>query len=584
MDSSKGYTYEWMDSTKSVRLMVLLPSRFGAGLRCLLHVVKSDQLADYEAISYTWGDETSTTSIRCGSKEIPITKNLESALIHFRTENEPRILWTDRICINQDHVVERSNQVSLMGQIYARADRVLIWLGHEDQYTVPAFSYIKMIQNRVMKRGTHPPITAFTQNAAACAFFGLPDFNSTEYSSLLKLLDRPWFKRAWCYQESVLAQTSLLHCGSFTTAGDDMFALCACLQYLDLQRDFPSLSFTATEWTGHLAAMFHTVTNMKEHGQEELFDILQILTKRRGVGATDSRDLIYSLLGVAKDVEDIKPDYTLSVNEVFISTAFHIIRGRHDLALLGRVLEPSAELPTWVPDWRSSTFDWAFSVVSNKYYNATGSSWAFPEPTESLNTLQLQGLRVNNIDLFMDYTYSRGWKIALYDLASSLARQTGCKKAYKHTNEPWDCALFRTLTGDLMKTPQGWKRWSRRSFNHMMQGKLQIKMAKQGLDLQEHHRQFFITQDKRIGLAPLHARQGDVVCLLFGGEVPLLLREAENGYTFVGECYVHGLMDGEGLVEARKRAHPEWDSKETAWLNELRSGHLQFDTEDFVIR
>ena len=41
---------------------------------------------------------------------------------------------------------------------------------------------------------------------------------------------------------------------------------------------------------------------------------------------------------------------------------------------------------------------------------------------------------------------------------------------------------------------------------------------------------------------------GDVVCVLNGSVVPFALREIQDGaFHLVGECYVHGLMNGEIL-------------------------------------
>ncbi len=59
-------------------------------------------------------------------------------------------------------------------------------------------------------------------------------------------------------------------------------------------------------------------------------------------------------------------------------------------------------------------------------------------------------------------------------------------------------------------------------------------------------RNSFITEKGYVGLAPLGARVGDVVCVVGGADVPLVLRAAENGnWKLVGECFVHGFMDGE---------------------------------------
>lgn len=42
--------------------------------------------------------------------------------------------------------------------------------------------------------------------------------------------------------------------------------------------------------------------------------------------------------------------------------------------------------------------------------------------------------------------------------------------------------------------------------------------------------------------------QGDVLCVLFGGNVPYIIRTKDDeSHNFIGECYTHGIMDGEAL-------------------------------------
>jgi len=62
------------------------------------------------------------------------------------------------------------------------------------------------------------------------------------------------------------------------------------------------------------------------------------------------------------------------------------------------------------------------------------------------------------------------------------------------------------------------------------------------------NRRFFEGDDGRLGLAPPSAMTGDVIAILFGCNVPVVLREVNKGkYEVIGECYVHGLMDGEAI-------------------------------------
>jgi len=57
-----------------------------------------------------------------------------------------------------------------------------------------------------------------------------------------------------------------------------------------------------------------------------------------------------------------------------------------------------------------------------------------------------------------------------------------------------------------------------------------------------------ITTEGRIGIAPNHAVAGDLICAFAGGMHLYIVREIDGDpgrHTFVGEAYVHGLMDGE---------------------------------------
>ncbi|EMD61282.1 hypothetical protein COCSADRAFT_344048, partial [Bipolaris sorokiniana ND90Pr] len=55
-----------------------------------------------------------------------ITKNLGQALEQSRYCDRDCLLWINAICINQNHKIERGQQVQLMGTVYARASCVLI--------------------------------------------------------------------------------------------------------------------------------------------------------------------------------------------------------------------------------------------------------------------------------------------------------------------------------------------------------------------------------------------------------------------------------------------------------------------------
>ena len=54
-----------------------------------------------------------------------------------------------------------------------------------------------------------------------------------------------------------------------------------------------------------------------------------------------------------------------------------------------------------------------------------------------------------------------------------------------------------------------------------------------------------------MGLAPFTAQKGDQVAVFRGGNVPYIIRRYGNPdqkeWTYIGDAYVHGAMDGEAL-------------------------------------
>lgn len=61
------------------------------------------------------------------------------------------------------------------------------------------------------------------------------------------------------------------------------------------------------------------------------------------------------------------------------------------------------------------------------------------------------------------------------------------------------------------------------------------------------NRAFATTANGYYVLGPKVMDPGDIICFLFGGKMPFCLRPWGNHFLLMGECYVHGLMDGEAV-------------------------------------
>jgi hypothetical protein len=60
-------------------------------------------------------------------------------------------------------------------------------------------------------------------------------------------------------------------------------------------------------------------------------------------------------------------------------------------------------------------------------------------------------------------------------------------------------------------------------------------------------RWFFRTAAGRMGIGPGPMKEGDLLCLLFGGGVPYILRPKDHRYIFIGDCYVDGLVEEQAM-------------------------------------
>lgn len=63
------------------------------------------------------------------------------------------------------------------------------------------------------------------------------------------------------------------------------------------------------------------------------------------------------------------------------------------------------------------------------------------------------------------------------------------------------------------------------------------------------HRRLVVTEKGHLGLAPEHVQTGDLVIIMMGSQVPLVLREVQQHYVFVGDAFIDGVMDGEAWAE-----------------------------------
>jgi len=82
-----------------IRVVRLLPGRWTEPIRCELSNVNIE-VAKYRALSYVWGSQRVTRSIRLDGRVYPVTVNLEGALRHLREAYKAGLdLWIDALYV-----------------------------------------------------------------------------------------------------------------------------------------------------------------------------------------------------------------------------------------------------------------------------------------------------------------------------------------------------------------------------------------------------------------------------------------------------------------------------------------------------
>ncbi|OAQ62715.1 hypothetical protein VFPPC_16371 [Pochonia chlamydosporia 170] len=162
------------------------------------------------------------------------------------------------------------------------------------------------------------------------------------------------------------------------------------------------------------------------------FDVLLMATSQK-FDATDQRDKIFGLLGMAEETHDpalcpeaLRPNYHLSLSQVYRNVAIYLIYSRRSFVSLTRWVVPqtcvgrfrrlgvrSDPLPSWVPNWTVSppgveyrrNFVWIdYSVTGDRpslgfpsMYNASKGQKASLSRYDQGNVLCVRGLLLDEV-------------------------------------------------------------------------------------------------------------------------------------------------------------------------------------------
>ena len=644
--SAGAYTYSPIPGEK-IRLLQVSHAADGS-VAGILHTFRlgDPTCPKYIALSYVWGEEGHTWSITVDGKDLMALQSLKP-FIHMLRRQSSRWKntwwWIDSICINTEDLQERSVQVQRMRQIYCRADKTIVWLGERSANSDDAMDFLLFLgvegRQAAVAVGNDERLLSKEMNALGLR----TEKYESNWAAVNELFLRPWWTRVWTLQELILSPRVTFYCGSKSFSLSDLRPALRVLNLYRGSEGFP-ISRAAFNATWNRRRLVQWFRNSGSHDPNRLsgISLVAIMAYFSDNNATDPRDRIYSLLGLAAEAEAIvRPNYNASTEDVYSEFIKSFIKMHQSLdaicfAQLFHSSDTSSKssLPSWVPDWRIKVdpaviplmvsqsarnhignlrplgaldYSVMYSASSSKKphvkFDAPGSiicEGIFLDFVDGLggcipdadicaqcpmvpSTSVINAPPVNQNDSRVDDAYHLMMKICrclVLDRKDVYLRhpspietylkdfQLFCSTAMSRLSKVHPMFINWFLQNKLLKV-QGSdiESLSKRAAESIPKPRVPLFDLSDGesflarfRDTTKMNRRLLISVKGMLGMAPIKAKKGDVICVLFGCSVPLLLRQrhSQEEYEFIGECYLDGYMNGEALDSMEAECDSLW--------------------------
>ncbi|EMT69299.1 Heterokaryon incompatibility protein 6, OR allele [Fusarium odoratissimum] len=504
-----------------------------------------------------------------GEAFIPITESLETALRYFRKPDEVITLWIDQICINQADNKEKGQQVAMMRIIYSAAKQVLVWLG-------PA------------QDGSDELMGAWQDIGQKARDFGLESYMNPQSYSLVS---------AWGRNKNPADETAV---GFQDLLARTVAVFAPLLKQMALKKWFERPYFSRVWIIQEFCLCPETIF---------------VLFVELETNATEHRDRVFALLGLAVDVDKlgIEPDYEKSTEGVLTETARALIEesGRIDVLCFSQFpkLPELSLLPTWVPDWRSNLRRSFYTVnerMDRHLFTASRQDSVVEVVQDPDNNPYVLGLRGYTVDVIEAVAQGGGWQDMSFDHEVYLSYLSQIQELWQmsmkkpepiHGDETqqrkeearWRVPIadiYWTLEADQARATSDVAAYHKQFLQELELIKEMVRMAATGEDFSPKHLQWqeehraagtkhhyqesmskmqgkrpFLTKMGYLGMGPIECKAGDTVAIFCGGRIPFVLRPVQGSsglgvFSYIGEAYCDGVMDGQ--VTGKK--------KQTFWL------------------
>jgi Heterokaryon incompatibility protein (HET) len=407
-----------------IRIIRLLPGHRDAELHCVIeHIelrdVENEQKVrhldnggvPFDALSYAWGDAAVSPELlvceetvgvidkswpcNCdiprGKGLLRITTNLAQALRALRDRKYPRNLWVDAVCIDQSYDPEKLQQIQIMGRLYSQASVVRVWLGLEGDAKL-AFDYI------------HRWAKPFSLPNKELVMELMLDKLDPVHVALRQLFSRSYFQRRWVIQEVALASEVICLCGDLELPWDTLTHAASALNFDEAVRDNEEIPLVFGD-VEHALLTIPRLRDLRRDVASRLRNPVEGMMVFRLSRCRDDRDRVLALLGYFSHLwtspEQILPQLTDAGSATNSLRFAYTIPARWQLkfqldhlsdtetrstpavldlfsiACVTRSFSSERvdpHLPSWVPDWRLTEFEYDRYVWSTRLGARYGAS------------------------------------------------------------------------------------------------------------------------------------------------------------------------------------------------------------------
>lgn len=359
VSTTDAFPYSPLVEASELRLLLVWPPTGSEdNIHCTLIHGRLGTGVEYDAVSYTWADETGDDSqsktVFVNDRALPVTATCKAVLKRIRLQSTAKVLWIDAVCINQGDTDERGHQVSLMPDIYSHAKKVLIFPGEATDDDSRGLYYLPQLETLLY--GLILDSCTLYQRDRPETEKPARDLVTMVQHTIKHIFSRRYFTRVWILQEIALAKEPVVIYGAYEAPWNTIRS--------QITRSFTRYAGSCSYNTAQpLLPPDEPLPRALTLGTATVrgpSDLLDLLDKARNSQAHDARDKVFALFGMIPFASrfGLVADYNQTVEQAYAKVAVLLASQHGLLPILARTTGTTSRQPiaSWVPDW--STPGW----------------------------------------------------------------------------------------------------------------------------------------------------------------------------------------------------------------------------------